>query len=178
MSRTSLAIPSQLPGSSFLDAEGGDYGVLEVSNQSGNDDIDAHDFYAAPYNPGVDGDVYFSIAGSGDIYLNNINNVYLSAAELGIAGEDLDALIVEPGVGVLFSTATAGSAADVFFSDGTGSNSVFITAADMSLLSSDNLNALSSAAVPEPSSLVFLGTCLLGLLGLRRRAGLKGERHV
>ena len=175
--RIFVAIPSQLPGASFLDAEGVDLGLKETKNAVNNDNLDALDLNAAPFTPGVDGDVYFSIVGSGDIYLNNLNSVFMSAANLGLTqGEDLDALIVQPGAGVLFSIAPGAgsySAADVIFSDGTGSNSLFISAADMSLLATDNIDAL--ATVPEPMSMALVGTSLLGLMALRRRyAGVKG----
>ncbi|NCO58817.1 MAG: PEP-CTERM sorting domain-containing protein, partial [Deltaproteobacteria bacterium] len=102
----------------------------------------------------------------------------MTAAQLGLTqGEDLDALIVEPGAGVLFSIAPGAgsySAADVIFSAGNNGNSLFISAADMSLLATDNIDALATA-VPEPMSMALVGTSLLGLMALRRRyAGVKG----
>ncbi len=174
--------PGQLAGVNFTDVWGVDYGLTEVSGGSNNDNVDALDLDAAPYTPGVDGDVYFS-DGSGNIYLNNLSTLYLSNAQLGLGGEVIDALAVDPGQGILFSIAASNgtySAADLIFSDGTGTNSLAVSAADLGLLSTDNLNALSTTAmVPEPSSLVFLATGLLGLFGLRRRVSSgKGGRHV
>ncbi|NOY52786.1 MAG: PEP-CTERM sorting domain-containing protein [Deltaproteobacteria bacterium] len=175
------ANPGQLAGVNFADTYGEDYGLNDSAYGQNNDDLDAVDLGAAPYVPGQDGDVYFSLAGDGNIYLNSLGNIFRTAASLGIEqGQDLDALAIDAVTGdVLFSLASAsgyGSAADLFLNN---TSNVAITAADLGLLSSDNLNALTTTAmVPEPSSLVFLATGLFGLLGLRRRAGGKGGHHV
>jgi len=166
------AIPSQLAGHNFLDATGGDYGLKDVAGAT-NDDLDALDLDFAPSNPPADGNVYFSIVGSGDIYLNDINNVYLNTAQLGTAGKDVDAIAVDETTGnVLFSIATAGMGADLYLNN---IANVAYSAADLGLQTTDNLNALSTtAAVPEPMSMALVGTSLIGLLALRRRDGTKG----
>jgi hypothetical protein len=68
-------------------------------------------------------------------------------------------------------TADDYSAADIFVTDFSGSNMVYISAAELGLEFDDNLNALDVAPVPIPAAVWMLGSGLMGLIGFRKRYG-------
>lgn len=102
---------------------------------------------------------------------------YANWTMLGLQpGDDIDALVVfDDGDGVynnqdyiLFSITTPGLAADVFRSDASapGINGLFITAGQLGLQPSDNLDALD--VIPEPNVIIMVLLSGGGLLFIRR----------
>ena len=147
-------------------------------------DLDGYDFTTL----GTGDRIYFTIASGGSIADDVIWTAiigtpasltqYASAAQLGLqAGDDLDAIsvydengdgIYDPSDLILFSltsgspSATSGA---TIYSPGLV---VVANPSDIGLLNGDNVNALEAGA-PEPSTLVLMGTALVGLLAARRR---------
>ena len=151
-------------------------------NVTPGDDLDGYDFCTL----GTGDRIYFTIASGGSIADDIIWTAiigtpasltqYASAAQLGLqAGDDLDAISVydengvyDPGDLVLFSLTSGSPSASsgaVIYSPGLV---VVANPSDIGLLNGDNVNALDAGA-PEPSTLVLMGTALLGLMAARRR---------
>jgi hypothetical protein len=113
--------------------------------------------------------------------LGNISTIAIPATSsgldaFGVNTDDIDALHMitdgAGGGGALFSLAPGSaslvihnlSAADIFFTDFNGSFSIYLTAGDIGLLPSDNVDAL-----PEPATMSLLALGCLVLLPKRRR---------
>ncbi len=194
------------PGETAMD----DMDALELTEMDLNGDF-IHDtniyFSLDAISPGLNGasaaDILLSTVGTPGF------GVFASSSTLGlVAGDEVDALAVwdlsntdildigsdyalfslapnSPflaGVDGIFGTTDDFSAADIFVTDFTNTNALFLTAGSIGLLFTDNLNALDveiggggipqvfeAAVVPVPAAVWLFGSGLLGLIGITKR---------
>ena len=139
-------------------------------------------------------DIYFSLLDSSNIYFNTFSNILdwtdgITTRDLdpvedfGLSMmDDIDAFALNLLYGddhifdkgkdqILFSLTPDNpwgfSGADVFLSFGDGEMTTYLTAAQIGLQFDDNVDALD--AVPEPTTMLLLGSGLIGLVALRRK---------
>ncbi|MGB1108753.1 MAG: hypothetical protein ACPG4N_00260 [Gammaproteobacteria bacterium] len=159
--------------------------ALDIGLASG-DNLDAIDVFD-PIEPQLtvfSTELYFTVdstagaTSTGNIYLSDLaGNVTLfkSASTLGLtSGDVIDALVLDASNDLAMFSLAAGSsslggssAADIFMTDFSGSFWTEITHADLGLLSTDDVDALETNAIPEPNGMtLLLGGLMLTGLGL------------
>lgn len=126
-----------------------------------------------------------------DIFINKFPFIYaVGESDIGLhPQDDLDALALDAAAnralfslspfspstftftGLSYSTCIPGhmSPADICLTDFAGGFGPWAAAGDIGLLSDDNVDALDTQAVPEPGTVLLLGSGLVGLWVFRRR---------